>query len=115
MRHAAADQSGVRFDRTEFEAAARKDPLVGVVHFLIAEARTVFIGIETVGVFHDEFAPAHQTETGTDFIAELGLDLVAVHGELSIGTDLASEEVRDDFLMRGAEAKIAVVPVLASK
>ena len=48
MRHAAADQPGVRFDRTEFETAARKDPLVGVVHFLIAEARTFFIGIETV-------------------------------------------------------------------
>ncbi len=115
MRHAAANESIIRFDCAERKPAPCKNFLVRVIHFLIAETCTVFVGIETVGVLHDEFAATHQAETRTDFIAEFGLDLVAVHGELTIRAYLTAKEIGDDFFMRGAEAKIAVMPVLASK
>jgi hypothetical protein len=34
--------------------------------------------MEGVGIFHDEFAPAHHAEARADLVAELHLDLVEI-------------------------------------
>ena len=43
------------------------------------------IGVKAVGVFHDEFAAAHQAETRPDLITKLGLDLVQIERQLAVG------------------------------
>jgi hypothetical protein len=40
------------------------------------------IGMEAVGVLHQELARAHDAEARPDLVAELGLDLVVVDRQL---------------------------------
>ena len=67
--------------------------------------------MEGIGILHDEFARAHDTEARTDLVAELGLDLVEVEWQLLVGADLLARDVGDDFLVRRAETEIALMPV----
>ena len=75
----------------------------------------VFIHVETVGVFHDEFAPSHESESGPYLIPELGLDLVEIDGHLFVGMDFFSDEIGDDLFMGGSETGIPVMPVFESQ
>ncbi len=78
MRAAAADGAGVGCHSAELQAEAGKDAAVGFVHHLVGLFQAVEIGMERVGVFHQEFAGAHHAETWPHFIAEFGLDLVEI-------------------------------------
>src|SRR5699024_7226410 len=64
--------------------------------------------VERVGVLHDEFTRPHDAETRTDFIAELGLDLVIIYRQLPITVDVLLDEAGYDFLVRRAEAVFAL-------
>ena len=67
--------------------------------------------MEGVAILHGEFAPAHDTEAGTDFIPELGLDLIEVHRQLPVAADFAPCDVGNHFLMRRADDEIALMTV----
>ena len=75
----ATDRPAVSFHCHGPQAAAGKDAAVGPVHLRIALPQALLIGMEGVGIFHDEFPPPHEPEAGTDFIAELGLNLIEIH------------------------------------
>ena len=112
MRRGAADQAGVGFHWAEGQPAAGEDGLVRLVHLPVALLCAGFVGVERVGVLHDELAPAHQPEARPDLVPELGLDLVEVRRELPVGADLAPHQVGDHFLVRRPEAEVPLVPVL---
>ena len=67
--------------------------------------------MKRVGVLHDEFARANDTEAGPYLIAYLGLNLIEVQRELFVTSDLIAHQSRDDFLVSGAEAEVAIVTV----
>src|SRR2546427_10970295 len=71
MRRGAADQAGVGIHRAEAEPAAGEDGLVRLVHLPVALLCAGFVGVERVGVLHDELAPAHQPEARPDLVPEL--------------------------------------------
>ncbi len=103
MRPLAANIAGVRFNRTREEAAPFKDARVGIVHRLIGGIRGFERGVETVGVLHDEFLGAHQSETRANLIAEFGLDLIDRAGQLAVGVDFAAHQFGDNLFVRRTE------------
>jgi hypothetical protein len=95
----------------EAEAAAAEHVAVGLVHGRVGVFEAGFVGVERVAVFHDEFATAHEAEAGADFVAEFGLDLVEVDGELAVGADEVADDGGDDFFVGGAEGLGAVLAI----
>ncbi len=112
VRLVAAHGAGVGLDHLHAQAAALEDAHVGVVHRLVAARRAVPVGVEAVGVLHHELAGAHEAEARADLVAELGLDLVEIDGELLVGVDLARGEVGDHFLVGRPEQPVGVLAVL---
>src|SRR5688572_15260450 len=112
VRPGAADLAGVRGDRAEFQPEAREDPRVGVVHRAVALLQALEAGVEGVGVLHRELARAHDAEARPDLVAELGLDLVEVHGKLPVALHLLADDVAEHFLGRGGVAELALGAVL---
>ena len=112
MRAAAADGAGVCGDRAELQTEAGKNAGVRFVHHAVGLFQAFKAAVEGIGILHDELARAHHAETRTDFVAELGLDLVEVQRQLAVALHFAPRDVGDDLLMRGAEAEQVVVPVL---
>ena len=104
LRGAAADRAGVGMHGAEAQPQAREDRGVGVVHLPVALGERGLVGMEAVGVLHDEFARAHDAEARADLVAELGLDLVEVDRQLAVALQLAARQVGDDFLVRRARA-----------
>ncbi len=110
-----ADGTTVGLDGDGPQATTLKDPAVGLVHQAIGLLQAVLVGVERIGVLHDEFAPTHQTEAGTNLIAKLGLHLIQVDRELPVGTKQISGECRDDLLVGRAETELATLTVLKVK
>ena len=71
--------------------------------------------MERIGVFHDEFAPAHQSEARTDLIAKLGLYLVEVDWQLLVAVQLIARQVGDDLFVSRANAEFAVMTVFQTQ
>ena len=67
--------------------------------------------MERVGVLHQEFACPHYPEAGAALIAELGLDLIEICGQLSVAVEFIANKVSDDLLVRRPKAKIALVAI----
>src|SRR2546428_8773240 len=68
MRRGAADQTGVGFHRAEAEPAAGEDGLVRLIHLPVALLCAGFVGVERVGVLHDELAPPHHPPPPPDLL-----------------------------------------------
>ena len=94
------------------EAKAVKNAAVGLRHVLVAELGAFHVLVKAVGVFHDEFAPAHQAKAGAAFVAEFGLNLVQVFGQLLVAAQILSGDVSDHFFAGGLNHKGVVVPIL---
>ena len=107
MRKLAAHHARVGVHGQRFQSAALEDARVGVVHLLVTGLRGFIRSVEAVGVFHDEFLGAHETEARANFIAELGLDLIKNLRQLAVGTDLAGDQSGNDFFVGGAEQPFA--------
>ena len=78
MRVIAAHYTGVCLHGKSLHAAPLKNAHVGVVHFLVADKGGFVIGVKAIGIFHDEFARAHEAKARADFIAEFGLYLIKI-------------------------------------
>ena len=115
MAGGAADRTAVGFHGHRLQSAAAEDAPVGAVHGGIGLAQRGFVGVEGVGVLHDEFAPPHQTEAGADLIAELGLNLIKIHRQLPVGTQQVCRQGRDHLLVGGAEAQFPALAILQVK
>ena len=106
-----ADLTRVGHDHAVIEAHAVEHVDVGLAHAGIACVQARLVGIEAVGVLHDELAAAHEREARATLIAELHLDLVEVLRQVLIAAELVVHEVGHDFLVRGAKAEFVVVAV----
>ena len=111
----AADGAGVGLHRTEIHAQSGKDAGVGSVHELVGFLQRRLVGMEGIGVLHQELARAHDAEARTYFVAELGLYLVIVHRQLLVAAQFTSGDIGDDLLVGGAETEIALVTVLEAQ
>lgn len=98
-----ADGAAVGLDRHGPQAAALEDAPVGPVHGGVGAPQAGLVGMEGIGVLHDEFPPPHQAEAGPDLIAELGLDLVQADRQLAVGAQQVGRQFGDHLLMGGAE------------
>ena len=84
MRKASANAATICLDSTGFQSQAIKNSLISVVHGLVTIGHTLCIGIKGIGIFHNEFACAHDTESRPNLISKLGLNLVQVERQLAI-------------------------------
>ena len=107
----AADGPGIGRHRAVAQAKAVKDGAVGARHGLIAPFGARFVAVEAVGVLHDEFAPAHQAKARAALVAELGLDLVEVLGQLLVAAQVLPRDVGHGFFAGRLHDEIALVPI----
>ena len=115
VRGVAADAAGIGLDRAEVEPAAGEDARVGPVHRRIGRAQRGVVGVEGVGVLHQEFAGAHHAETRPDLVAELGLDLVEVDRQLLVALQLVAGQLGDDLLVGRSKAELTLVAILQAQ
>ena len=115
MGEVAADGAGVGFHGAEIETHAAEDLMIGFLHGSVASVCAFVVHVEGVGILHHEFTAAHETETGAHLVAELGLDLIQIQRQLTVGLHFAAQKVGHDFFMGGAEAVVAVMPVLEAQ
>ncbi len=110
--HVAADVAGVGLDGAIAEPAAVEDADVGVIHDLVGPFGGLFVDVEAVAVLHDELSSAEEACAGADFVAELGLDLEEVEGELAVAFDVVADERGHDLFVGGPDAEVAAFAVL---
>ncbi len=107
----AADRAGIGLYGAEVQAQAAEHVAVGLMHAVIGFLQGRLVGMEGVGVLHDELATTHQTEARTDLVTELGLDLVHVDRQLLVAVQLVAGQVGDDLFMGRADAEFALVTI----
>lgn len=66
-----------------------------------------FVDGETVEVFHEEFAGAKDAGFGAEFVAEFGLELIGVDGEVFITVNVVTHEGGQGLFVSGGEAEFA--------
>ena len=111
MRCRAADVAGVGIDCDMIERAAVEDRAVRHAHLFVDLIERFAIRVKRIRVLHHELAASHETETRTDFVAELGLDLIQIHRQRAVRIDRVAHRVGDDFLGRRRVAELAAVAV----
>ena len=97
------------------QAAAVEDAAVGLVVLLVGGVEAGKVHVEGVGVLHDELAHAEQAALGAGLVAELGLHLVPDLRKLLVAAQLAARDHGHDFLVRHAEAEVALEAVLEAE
>ena len=108
----AANGAAVGRHGTVAQAKAVENAAVSLRHAGVAGLGAFGILVEAVGIFHDELAAAHQAKARAALVAELGLDLVQVLGQLLVAAQVLPGDVGDHFLAGGLDHEIVVVPVL---
>ena len=111
LRSVAADLARVGHDHAVIEAHAVEHVDIGLAHASVAGIQAGFIGVEAVGVLHNELAAAHERKTRAALVAELHLNLVEVLRQVFIAAKLVVHEIGHDFLVRGTKAELVVVAV----
>ena len=107
----AADGAAVSRDCAVAQTKAVKNAAVSIGHIGIAGFGGFGAAVKAVGVFHDEFAPTHQTKTRTALIAEFGLNLVKVFRQLLIAFEFLAGDVGYHFFAGGLYDKVTAVAV----
>jgi hypothetical protein len=112
VRRRPADVSRVCFNRDVIERASRENAAVCVAHFLVCLAQRFDRRVERVGILHRELAPAHQSESRAQLVAEFRLDLIEVDRKLAIRIHRIAHDVGDHFLSRRRVDEVAIVAIL---
>ena len=108
----AADLAGIGDDGQSLDVAALADVGVRLLHLVVLLLQALLRGGEAVGVLHDELAAAHQAKARTELIAELILDVIEIHRQLFVGTQLIAHQGSHGLLVRGTEHELASVAVI---
>jgi len=103
---AATNGTAVGLHGTELHAQAGEDALVGVEHGPVLAVGAGIVRVEGVAVLHGELAAPHEAEPGPALVAELGLDLEKVHGQLFVAAHVLADDVGDHFLVGGSQTKL---------
>ena len=111
----AADRPGVGLYSTKIQPHAPEHARIGLAHHRVALGQRALIGMEGVGVLHDELARTHHAEARPHLVAELELDLVEVDRQLAVTLDVAPCDIGDHLLVRGPEHKVALMAILQAQ
>ena len=65
------------------------------------------VNVKGIGIFHQKLTRAHDAKTWTDFITELGLDLVKSDRQLLVAANLVTDKIGHDLFVCRAKAIIA--------
>ena len=106
------DRPGIGFHRNRAQPHARKGAQVGDEHALVGLARALLVEIERVGVLHQELAPTHDAEAGTDLVTELPLNVVEVLRQVLVALQAIADDHRDHLLRRRTKQHVALVAIL---
>ena len=112
MAEVAADRARGRLHRHRLDPEPLEGAQIGEHLRIIAVARTGLVEVETVGVLHQELAPAHHPEARADLVAELPLDMVERARQLAVALDVPGEDRGDHLLVGRAVEHVAVVAIL---
>ena len=93
------------------QTKAVKNAAVGLGHHLVTGLGTIDITVKAVGVLHGEFAATHQAKAWAAFVAEFGLNLVEILGQLLVALDFLARNVGHHLFAGGLQHKVARVPV----
>ena len=107
----AADFAGVGLDDTITKAHALGDVDICLAHQGVGCLKPGLVGIEAVGVLHNELAGAQQAETRTALVAELKLNMVKITRKVLVGAQLVLHQVGDDLFVRGTKAELVAMTV----
>src|SRR5690606_26335317 len=110
-----ASGAGISGHGTEVQAQAPKDARGGVVHSVVAGLGVLGIAGEGASIPHGEFAATHQAKAGTALVAEFGLNVVEVDGQLAPAVDFVAGNVRDHFFGGRLQHEVALVAILDSQ
>ena len=106
-----ANRAGIRLHRNCIKAHAGKGAHISDEHAIIAVLGTGEIGIEAIGILHQEFAAAQHAKARAHFIAKLPLDLVDVLWQVAIRLGAVLENLGEQFLGGRAEQHLAVMTI----
>lgn len=115
VRARSANRAVIGRHGAEFQAEALEDARVGVVHLLIRHLQAFGVAVEGVCVLHREFAAAHDAETRTALVTELGLDLVEIDGQLLVRANFSAGDVGHHLLRRRLHDEVALVAILEAQ
>jgi N utilization substance protein A len=80
----APDGSAVGFHHPVLKIHSFKYPAIGFVHLFIGKIQSIFIYIEGIKVFHNEFPASHQAKARSDFIPVFILNLIQEQGQIPV-------------------------------
>ena len=107
----ATDGAAVCGHGTVLQAKPVKDAAISLRHALVAGLGGFACSVKAIGVFHDEFAPAHEAKSGAAFVAEFGLDLVEIFGQLLVAAQFLASDVSHHFFAGGLHHEVAAMAV----
>ena len=115
MRAQAPHHARVGLHDQVAQAAAVEDLAVRALVSRVGLLKGRRVGIERIGVLHQEFARAEHARARPRLVALLGLDLVPDLRQVAVRPDLTRGEPRDHLFVGHAEAHVAAVPVLQAE
>ena len=68
--------------------------------------------VKAVRILHDEFAATHEPKPRTTLVAELGLDLVKILGQLLVAAQFLSRNISHNLLTGGLHDEVTSMTVL---
>ena len=80
-------------------------------HHLITGLGADLVAVKAVGIFHDELATTHQAKAWAPLIAELGLNLIEIFGQLFVAAQVLTGDVGHHLLAGGLDDEIPLVAV----
>ena len=111
VRDVTAHRARVRLDADGVEAHAREDARVRAVLGPVAPVEAGHVGVEAVGVFHNELARAQEPGARARFVATLRLEVIDHERQLAVGQGLLLRVQVDELLVRVAHHELAAVVV----
>ncbi len=109
--HAPADLTRLGVDHDVRQPASVEDPSVCPQHHVVGRGHALLVPVERIGVLHQELATTQEPESRAELIPVLPLDLVQVHGQVSVRGEVPGDELGHDLLLRGTEQQLALVAV----
>ena len=105
------DGTAVCGHRAIGQAEPVKNPAVGLCHDLVAGFGCCLVAVKRVSILHDELATTHQAKAWAALVAELGLDLVEVLGQLFVAAQFLPCNVCHHFFAGGLHHEVAAMAV----
>ena len=112
VRAGAPHHAGIRLHDDILEAAPIEDPAVGVLVGIVGHLERRDIGVERVGILHQELSRPKDAGARAGLVPFLGLDLVPDLWQVAVRADLLGGEPRHDLFVGHPETHVAVVAVL---